>query len=59
MKKLEIHELGRLFEEVQLKNILADGKTFPDCLPKRSLEEINSEYLKMKDSSGFDLKKFV
>ncbi len=59
MKKLEIHELGPLFEEVQLNNILADGKTFPDCLPKRSLQEINSDYLKMKGNADFDLKKFT
>ena len=30
---LQIHSLGQLFEEVQLQNILGDGKTFPDCIP--------------------------
>ena len=59
MKKLEIHELGLLFEEVQMKSILPDGKTFPDCLPRRSLEVINSDYLKMQGDPGFDLKEFV
>jgi len=55
----QIHELGQLFEEVQFQNILGDGKTFPDCIPKRSLEEINQDYLNQKDTAHFELKKFV
>lgn len=55
----QIHELGELFEEVQLQNILGDGKTFPDCVPKRALEEINQDYLNQKDKAHFELKKFV
>ncbi len=55
----QIHELGQLFEDVQLQNILGDGKTFPDCIPKRSTEEIYRDYEKEKVSSEFDLKKFV
>ncbi len=55
----QIHELGELFEEVQLQNILGDGKTFPDCIPKRSLEEINQDYLNQKDKAHFELKKFI
>jgi alpha,alpha-trehalase len=56
---MEIHELSPLFEQVQLQNILGDGKTFPDCMPKRSLEEINTDYLKQKSFSDFDLKRFI
>jgi len=41
MKKLEIFELGQLFEEVQMKSLFRDGKTFPDCLPKKELSQIN------------------
>ena len=59
MKEPQIHELGLLFEEVQLKNVLGDGKAFPDCLPKRPLRGINKDYLNQRNSSGFDLKKFV
>lgn len=55
----QIHEVGPLFEEVQMKNILGDGKTFPDCLPKRSLQEINSDFLRDRETSGFNLKTFV
>jgi alpha,alpha-trehalase len=56
---MEIHELGKLFEEVQLQNILGDGKTFPDCVPYRSLEDINKEYLAKKDTAEFNLAEFV
>ena len=56
---MEIHELGELFEAVQLRNILGDGKTFPDCIANRPLEEINQEYLTKKDTTGFNLTDFV
>lgn len=55
----QIHELDQLFEAVQLQNILGDGKTFPDCIPKRSLDEIQADYLKQSHANGFDLLKFV
>ena len=54
-----IHELGLLFETVQLGNILGDGKTFPDCVPKRNLDEINTDFLLNKEAPGFDLGKFI
>jgi alpha,alpha-trehalase len=53
------HTLTQLFEEVQLHNILGDGKTFPDCIPKRPLEEINQHYLDQRAKANFDLKKFI
>jgi alpha,alpha-trehalase len=56
---MNIHELGQLFEDVQLQNILGDGKTFPDCIPKKSTEEILLDYEKEKGRPGFELKKFV
>jgi alpha,alpha-trehalase len=56
---MEIHDLGLLFEQVQLQNILGDGKAFPDCVPKRSLEEISADYLNQRSVSDFDLKKFI
>lgn len=48
-----------LLEAVQLQNIFDDGKTFPDCLPKRNLAEIALDYEKQKDVANFNLKKFV
>jgi alpha,alpha-trehalase len=56
---MQIHELGKLFEVVQLQNILGDGKTFPDCIPKKALEEIQAEYLNTRTNPQFDLKKFI
>jgi alpha,alpha-trehalase len=60
---MNIHELGPLFEEVQLNNVLGDGKTFPDCIPKRPLDQIKAEYLESrattKSGGTTALKKFV
>ncbi len=56
---MQIHECGALFEDVQLANVLGDGKTFPDCVPKKPLEEIIRVYEHHKSAPDFDLKKFV
>jgi alpha,alpha-trehalase len=56
---MEIFELGQLFEEVQMSNILGDGKTFPDCVPNSALEQISKDYLLKKKSPDFSLQKFV
>ena len=56
---MEIYQLGELFQAVQLNNILSDGKTFPDCLPKLSLETIADNYNQAKTATDFDLKAFV
>ena len=55
----QIHELGELFEQVQVNSVFADGKTFPDCIPKRALETIQAEYQKVKSNHDFSLKEFV
>lgn len=59
MRMKQIHELGQLFEEVQLQNILGDGKTFPDCIPNKSTDDILLDFLTKKDKPGFDLTAFV
>jgi alpha,alpha-trehalase len=56
---MEIHDLGLLFEQVQLQNILGDGKAFPDCIPKKSLDEINTAYLRERNGADFGLKRFI
>lgn len=56
---MQIHECGALFEDVQLTNVLGDGKTFPDCVPARPLEEIVRSYQQLKSADHFDLKIFV
>ncbi|HET9431189.1 MAG TPA: alpha,alpha-trehalase TreF, partial [Chitinophagaceae bacterium] len=55
----EIYDLHPLFEDVQMKQVWPDGKTFVDCQPMYSPEEINLQYLKQKDQPGFNLKDFV
>ncbi|MEO6758748.1 MAG: alpha,alpha-trehalase TreF, partial [Saprospiraceae bacterium] len=54
-----IHELGPLFDAVQMQSVFPDGKTFPDCLPKGDLADINRQYQLEKDQPGFDLGTFV
>jgi alpha,alpha-trehalase len=49
---------GKLFTDVQLQKILADGKTFVDCTPKQNIDSILNEY-KIQKNADFDLKKFV
>ena len=56
---MEIHEMGPLFEAVQMGSFFPDGKTFPDCIPVRNLEEINRDYLKLKDTAALDLRAFI
>ena len=55
----QIFELSPLFEDVQLQKVFVDGKTFVDCIPKTSMNEILIAYEKEKQADGFDLKQFV
>lgn len=59
MALLEIQRLNPLFEDVQLNRVFTDGKTFVDCLPRFSTEEIIVSYNKQKKEPGFSLLKFV
>src|SRR4051794_39603989 len=59
MSGKEIYDLKELFEKVQMTSVLEDSKTFVDCIPKFSLDEIEEKYQAEKNSEGFDLKTFV
>ena len=59
MMPFEIQSLNPLFGDVQLKQVFPDGKTFVDCLPLFSPEEINTKYIQQKDQAGFSLKEFI
>jgi len=59
MNKPEVHTLGPLFHDVQQGNVLGDGKTFPDCIPKKDLDVISQLYQSTKKQPDFDLHKFV
>jgi len=51
---------GQLFMDVQMQNVLKDGKTFVDCLPKRNPELIRKEYVRLKQlNKPINLKAFV
>ncbi len=50
---------GALFEAVQLETIFPDSKTFVDCTPKFSTDDILNKYEKEQLKSDFDLKTFV
>ncbi|HLF46958.1 MAG TPA: alpha,alpha-trehalase TreF [Chitinophagaceae bacterium] len=59
MAGIEVYDLHPLFENVQMLQVFPDGKTFVDCVPKISIEEINDKYLAEKINDGFNLKDFV
>jgi alpha,alpha-trehalase len=59
MKQKQIFELSPLFEDVQMQQVFADGKTFVDCIPKADADTILAAYHKAKDKAEFDLKQFV
>ena len=50
---------GELFEKAQFADIFPDSKTFTDCVPKLTTEELLSKYEKEKLLPGFDMKTFV
>src|SRR5256885_4412569 len=50
---------GKLFQEVQLKKVFPDNKTFADAVPKYEPSIILTRYDQHKSDSSFDLKKFV
>ncbi len=50
---------GELFEAVQMNKVFPDGKTFVDCMPKKSTKEIMNAYMTAKDAPNFQLDQFI
>ena len=50
---------GPLFEAIQTQAIFPDSKTFVDCTPKFSTQQIMDNYNQAKTSETFSLKAFV
>ena len=48
-----------LFEQAQLLKIFPDGKTFVDCTPKFTTDQIMANYAAEKNKADFNLKDFV
>jgi alpha,alpha-trehalase len=59
MTNVTIYSILPPFEDVQMSHLFPDGKTFVDCVPKFSIQEISSKYTAQKDQAGFTLEKFV
>ena len=53
------HQLGELFEAVQMNRIFPDSKTFADCVPKASYAAILEAYKQEKEKADFRLEDFV
>lgn len=49
----------QFFKDVQLSGVYPDSKTFVDCTPKASLEEIVNNYNEEKEAEGFQIIDFV
>ena len=52
-------QFGTLFQEVQLKPVFPDSKTFADCTPKALPATIMAAYAKARTRRDFDLTAFV
>jgi len=50
---------GDLFEAIQMEQIFSDSKTFVDCVPKVTTDEIMAKYTTVKEDEGFELGTFV
>jgi alpha,alpha-trehalase len=58
--KTPVEIYGQLFTDVQMAKVFPDGKTFPDCIPKRDPDAIVNDYLSEKKLTGkINLDSFV
>ncbi len=55
----DVVSLGELFEQVQMRGIFPDCKTFVDSIPDSGLSSIQRRYESEKSRPGFDLSAFV
>jgi len=51
--------LGELFRDVQKAGIYGDGKVFPDLIPRKRMEQIQKEYLLIRNDPNFNLREFL
>lgn len=51
--------LGELFRDVQKSGIYGDGKIFADLIPRKRMEQIQKEYLLLKNDPNFNLREFL
>src|SRR6184192_64871 len=53
------HDLGPLFQAVQLSGIFEDSKTFADARPRFAPQDITARYVSAQRSPQFNLREFV
>ncbi len=58
-KPVFIEDLGELFVDIQLQQVLEDQKTFVDSKPRLPIREILTEYDKTKKLPDFRLRSFI
>ena len=54
-----VERYGELFIDVQMAEVFPDGKTFADCTPRFTTDEIAANYKEQKGKPDFDLATFV
>ncbi len=50
---------GSMFHDIQMAQVFEDSKTFVDCTPKSSAEDLVAMYQEFKGKEGFDIEEFV
>lgn len=58
-KKSPDEAFGELFRDVQQRNVLGDGKTFVDLVPRKRARAIKQEYSLSKQDPDFNLHEFI
>src|SRR6266568_7906850 len=53
------HDLGSLFQAVQLSGMFEDSKTFADARPRLAPAEITARYASARGAPRFNLRQFV
>jgi alpha,alpha-trehalase len=53
------HDLGPLWQDVQLSGVFEDSKTFADARPRSEPSELARKYAEAKGRPGFNLRAFV
>jgi alpha,alpha-trehalase len=59
MDTSHVYDSQPLFDDVQMKRVFADGKTFVDCTPLFPIDVIVRKYLQQKELPGFNLENFI
>lgn len=59
IQKQPFNDTSALFQAVQTSEVFADSKTFVDCVPRTSWQEVEALYQSQKENTAFNLVAFV